>query len=279
MESITVNPDPMRNLKKAGLWVISTILIFFAMLYFLQEKLIFLPSKLDEDYQYTFHEPFEEFYLLRPDGARLNALHFKREAPQGVILYFHGNAGDLSRWGEVVQGLVRRNYEVVVMDYRTYGKSTGKLSEKALLDDAQAFYDHLLNSYSRDQIILYGRSLGTAMASYVASHNRIPYLILETPFYSLLDVARSRFPFLPLEPLFKYPFRSYEFLKEADGRILMIHGDQDEVVPLESARKLQKSLKGKSLEFVLIPGGQHNNLSSFEAYQRTMDRWLNQGLK
>ena len=265
----------MRNLKKAGLWVISAILIAIAMLYFLQEKLIFLPSKLDENYQYTFRQPFEEFYLTRPDGARLNALHFKREAPRGVILYFHGNAGDLSRWGEVVQELVRRNYDVVVMDYRTYGKSTGKLSEQALLEDAQAFYDYLTQAYPRDEIILYGRSLGTAMASYVASGNQVPLLILETPFYSLLDVASSRFPILPMETLFKYPFRSFEFLREAESKILMIHGDQDEVVPLGSARKLQQSLEGKSLEFVLVPGGQHNNLSSFEVYQTTMDRWLN----
>ena len=269
----------MRNLKKAGLWLIASILILITMLYFLQEKLIFLPTKLDRDHQYVFDKPFEEFFLTRPDGARLNAIHFKRESPQGVILYFHGNAGDLSRWGEVVQGLVRRNYDVVVMDYRTYGKSTGKLSEEALLDDAQAFYDHLLKTYSPDKIIPYGRSLGTAMASYVASNNDVPLLILETPFYSLLDVASSRLPFLPLEALFKYPFRSHEFLQEAEGRIVMIHGDQDEVVPIDSARKLQASLEGKSLDFVLIPGGKHNNLSSFEVYQQTMDRLLIQDMR
>jgi fermentation-respiration switch protein FrsA (DUF1100 family) len=269
----------MHKLKKAGLWIFSGILIFCSMLYFLQEKLIFLPSKLDKNYRYAFEEPFEEIYLNRPDGAILNALHFRRKDPQGVILYFHGNAGDLSRWGEVVQELVRRNYDLVVMDYRTYGKSTGKLSEQALLEDAQAFYDYLRRSYTEDRIILYGRSLGTAMASYIASRNQISLLILETPFYSLLDVARSRFPFLPLEPLFKYPFRSFEFLKEADGRMIMIHGDQDEVVPLESARKLQQSLKGKPLEFILVPGGKHNNLSAFDIYQRTIDRLLLHGGK
>ncbi|MBT8291109.1 MAG: lysophospholipase, partial [Muriicola sp.] len=157
------------------------------MLYYLQEKLIFLPTKLDNQYQYSFEEPFEEFFITRPDGAILNALHFKRDNPRGVILYFHGNAGNLDRWGEEVLGLVRRNYDLVVMDYRTYGKSSGKLSETALLEDAQAFYDYVAEINDKKKIILFGRSLGTAMASYLSSRNQASMLILETPFYSLLD--------------------------------------------------------------------------------------------
>ncbi len=260
----------MGNLKKVGIILVSGIVILLAMLYFLQEKLIFLPEKLPSDYSYSFDEPFEEFFLERPDGAVLNALHFRREDPRGVILYFHGNAGNLSRWGEVVQDLVRLNYDLVVMDYRTYGKSKGKLSEKTLLEDAQAFYEYLTKTYPEEDIILYGRSLGTAMASYVASQNKVSLLILETPFYSMLDVAQERFPILPVETLIKYPFRNYEFLRKTTSRIIILHGTRDKVVPISSSLKLMKSLEGKAVDFIEIEGGSHNDLSSFQAYQRAV---------
>ena len=102
-----------------------------------------MPDKLPQDYSYNFPENFEEINLKTNDGAILNALYFKVDKPKGVVLYFHGNAGELSRWGIVVQKFVDLNFDVLVMDYRTYGKSTGKLSQNALYEDAQLFYDYL----------------------------------------------------------------------------------------------------------------------------------------
>ncbi len=244
------------------------------MLYFLQEKLIFLPSKLPADYSFSFEAPFEEFYLTTKDGAKLNALHFKREDPAGVILYFHGNAGDLSRWGEVVQYFVKLNYDVVVMDYRTYGKSTGSLSESALLNDAELFYEYVSERFRNEKIVLYGRSLGSAMASYLVSKHSPSLLVLETPFYSLLDVAQDRFPILPMNSLLKYQFRSYEYLQASNCPILILHGDQDKVVPIHSAKKLFQSLEGKNAEFITILGGEHNNLSTFKSFRKTIDTLL-----
>ncbi len=259
-------PSAMRRFKKALLGLLAGILIFLTMLYFLQEKLIFLPSKLPANYSFSFDEPFEEFFLTTDDGAKLNALHFKRENPYGVILYFHGNAGDLSRWGQVVQTFVKLNYDVVVMDYRSYGKSTGNLSEMALLSDAQLFYQYVLARYKQEDIILYGRSLGSAMASYLVSINTPSLLVLETPFYSLLDVAQDRFPILPVNSFLKYHFKSYQYLQSANCSIVILHGDQDRVVPIQSSEKLYRSLKGKDVEFITIEGGEHNNLSDFESY-------------
>ncbi|NNC61676.1 MAG: alpha/beta hydrolase [Eudoraea sp.] len=264
----------MRKFVKVILGLTAGILIVLSMLYYLQEKLIFLPTKLDNQYQYSFEEPFEEFYITRPDGARLNALHFKRDNPRGVILYFHGNAGNLDRWGEEVLGLVRRNYDLVVMDYRTYGKSSGKLSETALLEDAQAFYDYVAAINDDKRIILYGRSLGTAMASYLSSSNQASMLILETPFYSLLDVAKERFPILPVDLLMKYPFRTHLYLQDANCPIVILQGDKDRVVPISSALKLFRSLEGKQRTFVKIEGGSHNNLKTFDDYQLVLNKLL-----
>jgi len=263
-------PNAMRNVKKVLLGLLAGTLIFLTMLYFLQEKLIFLPSKLPVNYSFSFDEPFEELYLTSDDGAKLNALHFKRKNPYGVILYFHGNAGDLSRWGQVVQFFVKLNYDVVVMDYRTYGKSTGRLSEAALLSDARLFYKYVVGRYKEEEIILYGRSLGSAMASYLTSFNSPSLLVLETPFYSLLDVAQDRFPVLPMNLLLKYQFKSYQYLEKSNCPILILHGNQDRVVPIRSSEKLYHSLKGKDTEYIIIEGGRHNNLSSFQSYREAI---------
>jgi len=244
------------------------------MLYFFQEKLIFLPNKLPANYAYSFGYPFEEITLTTGDGARLNALHFKNSDPLGVILYFHGNAGDLSRWGNVATYFVAMNYDVVIMDYRTYGKSTGNLNKEALLQDAQLFYDYTLERYDRGEIVLYGRSLGTGIASYLAGVNTTDLLILETPYYSLLDVAKERFPLLPVNRFLKYNFESYKYLKGYKNRVIMIHGDQDRVVPFQSGQKLYKSLDPEIAEFIRVDNGEHNNLSDFDAYQEAMKRVL-----
>lgn len=232
----------------------------------MQEKLIFLPSTLPVYYVYEFSEPFEEIFLKTSDGAELNALHFKTENPKGVILYFHGNAGNLSRWGKITSYFTYFNYDVLVMDYRTYGKSTGKINEKKMFEDTQLFYNYLKERYKEEEIIVYGRSLGTSFASFVASRNNPKKLILETPFFNLYDVAKDRFPFLPMKYLLNFKFPSNEFIKDVTCPVVIFQGTDDSVVPYESAEKLSKLIPKKNLTFITVPGGTHNNLINFTEY-------------
>ncbi len=263
-----------RRLKKILIVLVSLYVIVFVALYFLQEKMIFLPESLPQDYSYSFSGNFEEINLKATDGAKLNALHFKVENPKGVILYFHGNAGDLSRWGIVVQNFVEMHYDVLVMDYRTYGKSTGKLSQKTLYSDAQLFYDELLKNYTEDEIVVYGRSLGTTFATYVASKNHPKQLLLEAPFYGLGEVASKRFPIYPVNWFLKFNFPTYQYLKEVSCPIAIFHGTDDIVVNYENSEKLSKiKTKGK-LTFITIPAGTHHNLGDFEIYKRSIDTIL-----
>ncbi|WP_019669821.1 alpha/beta hydrolase [Eudoraea adriatica] len=257
----------MVKLKKAVLFLFSAYLMISAMLYLLQEKLIFLPSKLPADYSYSFTQPFEEIFITAADGAVLNGIHFKREQPEGVIVYFHGNAGDLTRWGDIALFFVEKNYDVIIMDYRTYGKSTGKLSEEALYNDGQLFYEYALEHYTESEITLYGRSLGTGIAARVASENRPFRLILETPFYSLLDLGKSRFPYLPVQWFLKYPFKTHEYISEISCPISFFHGTEDTVVPYNSGLRLFNSVSGHKNSFFTIKGGKHNNLNEFRDYR------------
>ncbi|WP_296384986.1 alpha/beta hydrolase [Winogradskyella sp.] len=236
-------------------------------LHFFQEKLLFLPTTLEQDYQYQFDYPFEELFLKTDDDAVINALHFKVDNPKGAILYFHGNAGDLSRWGNITEYFAAMQYDVLVMDYRTYGKSKGKLSEQGFYKDAQYCYDYLLKQYSENQITLYGRSLGTGIASYVASKNNPKQLILETPYHSILDVAKQRFPIFPVKQLLRYHFPTFKNLPKTLCHITIIHGTDDNLVPYTSGKKLSE-LGLDNLNFITIEGGDHNNLIEFKDYHK-----------
>ena len=240
-------------------------------LYLLQEKIIFRPTALNQTYVFKFAHPFEELFLKADDNAVINALHFKAEKPKGVILYFHGNAGNLSRWGNITEYFVEKNYDLLVMDYRTYGKSTGTLSEHALYSDAQLCYDYLKEHYKEDAISVYGRSLGTGIATYIAANNKPNQLILETPYYSILDVAKYRFPFFAVEPLIHYKIPTYEFIKDVDCNISMIHGTDDYVVPFKSGEKLYHVAPQNLASFTAIENGSHNNLVQFDTYHEKIE--------
>lgn len=262
---------PQNRLKRRLKRVLKILLVLYIMigasLYFLQEKILFLPTTLAQDYQYDFRYPFEELFLKTAEDVTINAIHFKTQNPKGVILYFHGNAGDLSRWGIIGEHFVSLNYDVFIMDYRTYGKSKGKLSEQGFYDDAEFCYNYLLKSYTEEDIVLYGRSLGTGIATFLASKYQPKQLILETPYYSILDVAKHRFPMFPVKTLLKYEFPSNEFITNVECPILMLHGTDDTVIPYSSAEKLKGVAPEKTTSFITIEGGDHNNLISFDLYK------------
>ncbi|WP_223033716.1 alpha/beta hydrolase [Hanstruepera marina] len=269
-------PQKKQNtrLKKILLLVLGLYLVMGFVLCLFQERLIFLPTVLNQDYQYQFHHDFEEVFLNTDNESVINAVHFKVDQPKGVILYFHGNAGDLSRWGNIAQYFTDYNYDVFVIDYRTYGKSTGALNEKALYHDAQFCYNYLKNQYRESDIVLYGRSLGTGIATYVASKNNPKKIILETPYYSLADVAQKRFPIFPVKPLLSYTFPSYSFIASLKCPVLIVHGTEDRIVPISSGKKLYKASNIKNAIFIKVDGANHHNLVDFPEYHQAIKSYL-----
>jgi len=263
-----------KRLKKALIIVLGLYIMIGTSLYFLQEKFLFRPTVLSQDYTYKFSYDYEELFFKTSDDAVINALHFRVENSKGVILYFHGNAGDLSRWGKITEHFVEKDYDVLVMDYRTYGKSTGVLSEKALYNDAQFCYNYLKDNYDEKDITVYGRSLGTGIATYIASKNDSKQLILETPYYNIHDVASYRFPMFPVKYFAHYKLPNNEFIKNVICPISIIHGTDDRVVPFKSGKKLfAVSLKDKTT-FIKVKGGNHNNLIEFSDYHKLLKKIL-----
>ncbi len=248
--------------------VLFGFLLIICGIYFLQEKVIFFPSKLPVDFQYTFSQRFEERNFDVEDNIRINALHFKVENPKGLVFYSHGNAGDLSSWGLIAKDFLSNQYDLLIYDYRGYGKSSGKISERNLYNDAEFIYKELLREYSAENIIVYGRSIGTGVASYVASKHHPKLLILESPYLNLPDLAGRIFPILPRR-LLRYQFRNDLFIQEATCPVVIFHGTEDEIIPFESSIKLQELFKDGD-RLVTIQGGHHNDLSNFEFYHNEL---------
>ncbi|MEQ6168254.1 alpha/beta hydrolase [Ekhidna sp. MALMAid0563] len=238
-------------------------------IYLLQESLIFLPESLPDNYEYSFNKDFEEHSLIMKDGAVINALYFKLQDSRGLIVYFHGNAGNLARWGEVAEPFVDLGYEVLISDYRGYGKSTGSRSEKKLLSDAEEIYNFAKKLEREERIVIFGRSLGSAFASCLSSKNNPNKLILETPFYSLTDVARKLFPIYPAAWLLNYRFENHKYLRQTTAPIFIFHGNEDEIVPYESGQKLYEAVEEQATLFA-IDGGHHNDLAAFDSYWEHM---------
>ncbi len=240
-------------------------------LYFFQDHLIFHPQQLPQDYDFNFEGMYDEVWVDAPDGVRLNGLHFTVTKPKGVVLYYHGNSGSLAQWGQIAQPFVQKGYAVIVMDYRQYGKSGGALSEAALYDDSVLWYAFAKAQYPTTPITSYGRSLGTTFATYVASKREVSKLVLEAPFYSILDEAQSRFSILPVERLLNYRLPTYSFVNEVKAPITIIHGTEDKVVAYEHGKALYDLITATTKRFKTVPGGNHHNLSDFEAYQTAID--------
>ena len=243
-------------------------------LYFFQDNLIFHPQQLPQDYAFDFEHPAEEVWLDAQDGARLHGLSFRAENAKGTILYFHGNAGSLARWGEIVQFFIKKQYNVIVMDYRQFGKSGGALTEQNLYDDSLLWYAFAKAQYPTTPIISYGRSLGTTFATYVAAKENVSQLILETPFYSIENEASSRFSILPVKKLLKYEFPTYRFINDVQSPITVLHGIEDEVVAYEHGKRLFDSIEQQEKILITIPEGGHNNLIEFPAYEEHIDKVL-----
>lgn len=252
-----------------------TFLVFLfitSMIYVFQEKLIFFPEAVSADYQFQFDHDFEEINYNVQKGITINALLFKAKESKGVIFYSHGNAGSLSRWGYVADLFLMNNYDVLIYDYRGYGKSNGSVSEANLYHDAIYIYKQLAKEYGEDKIVVYGRSIGTGIATKVASEFVPKQLILESPYYNLPDLAKKMFPFMPSFML-RYKFRNDQMITLVKCPITIFHGTYDEVIYFGSSLKLEKLIK-KEDKIVPIVGGHHNDLAKFEVFHTELANML-----
>ncbi|KFF11560.1 hydrolase [Chryseobacterium soli] len=260
-------------MKKMILGIIAFLLIAYAFIcvavYFYQEQIIFYPEKLSENYSYDFGGNFEEISIYTKDKKKINSVLFKVENPRGVIFYLHGNAGSIKGWGEVAKLYNHMNYDVFIIDYRGYGKSEGGIeSKEQLFSDVKLAYEEVKKRYSENKIIILGYSLGTGLASKLASQENAKLLILQAPYYSIEDEMNQKFSFLP-KFLLKYNIETYDYLKTVRSPVIIFHGNKDEVINYKASLKLKANFK-KGDRLILLKDQSHNGITDNLDYQNSM---------
>ncbi len=259
-------------------WIKIIVLLYAAIgiaLFYLQEKFIFHPQTLPANHVFNFDIPFKEINIPFNETDTLNMVQFfpTDSVRRGVVLYYHGNKRNIERYAKFVNAFTKNGYEVWMEDYPGFGKSTGERTEKKLYRQALEIEKMAKGKYGKDSIILYGKSLGTGIAAYVASQTNCKRLILETPYYSIPDLYDCYAPIYPTQRMSTYKIPVNEYLQEVNYPITIFHGTSDGVIPYRCAAKLKTVLKPTD-EFITIENGTHHNLAGFEVYKTKLDSLL-----
>lgn len=250
--------------------------VALAALFFFQESMLFHPGLLEPNYKFQLSLPFEE-QRFTAGGVELHSVlvRAKKQPARGLLLFFHGNAGDLGDWSLVGEGLAERTgYDAWVLDYPGFGKSGGKIrSEEQLHEIAKAFYLLGVQETRGSPLVVYGRSLGSAFAVRLAAENKVSGLVLESPFFSMASVAAVHVPWIPVSWLIQYPLRSDEWMPRVTAPVLVLHGARDIIVPVSSGKALAEL--AKQAKFVEVETAGHNDLDDHDEYWAALSVFLN----
>jgi uncharacterized protein len=232
-------------------------------LYLWQEQLLFQPLPLPQSYPFAYGSDVREVSVEVP-GARLNALHLTLPRPRGVVFFLHGNAGNLASWFTNADFYRRANMDLFMLDYRGYGKSTGRIeSEAQLRDDVRAAWRAIAPRYAGLPRVIYGRSLGTALAAGLAAEVQPELTILVSPYRSMQAMAGEHYPWVPGVAL-RYPLRTEDDAARIHGKVWLVHGEQDSLIDVRHSEAIRERVPQARL--LRIPGASHNDLQRFDAY-------------
>ncbi|HUR11482.1 MAG TPA: alpha/beta fold hydrolase [Flavitalea sp.] len=268
----------MVDKRKLFRWIRIVIIIYSLLgivLYYTQELLLFHPKSLPASYRWEFAVPYRDVNIPYSTGSNMNVVQFQtaHANPKGVVLYFHGNRENINHYATAASLFTKNGYEVWMLDYPGFGKSTGPFTEKRLYEWALVFYKLARTRFEPGNIILYGRSMGTAVAAQLSSVRDCRVLILETPYYSFPSIFNSWLPLYPYNKMLHYEFPSWKFLQETIAPVVIFHGTNDRIIPFRNAEKLVRFLK-KSDRFIQVTGASHNDVTSFTTYTKTIDSLL-----
>lgn len=274
---------------KWGRWLKILLLLYCLIgiaLYYGQDWLLFHPQAVDRNVTYDFGRPYKEVNLPYDKETNLNIIEFQATDHQdfrasgdwpkaadtlakGVVLYFHGNKRNIGWYAKYATDFTSKGYEVWMLDYPGFGKSTGVLSEQRLYEYALQFYKLARSRWQPSHIILYGKSLGTGIAAQLASVRDCRRLFLECPYFSMESLARHYFPLYPWGSMLHYHFPTNTRLPDITAPITIFHGSNDGLIPYSNAERLKPLLKTGD-EFITIEGGGHNDLHDFPSFRQAL---------
>lgn len=254
---------PMTAVRSWGRSVIYLIVAVVALygaalvlLYWRQEVLLFAPTRLPADHRFGVEGVVER--TIPVEGAMLSALHFRQPGAKGVVFFLHGNGGSLQEWVTGTEFYRRTGFDLFIIDYRGYGKSTGQITSEAQLHaDVAAAWRFIAPEYAGRKVVLYGRSLGSGLATRLATEVKADLLVLVSPYSSLLATARDHYPWVP-PFVMRYPVRTDQWLPAVKMPVLLVHGDADRLIGIEHAERLKAIRPDATL--ARLPGVSHNDV-------------------
>lgn len=242
-----------------------------AALWFGQERLLFKPVPLPADAALSSEPDVTERFVDVP-GARLSVLELRLPDPKGVVFFLHGNSANLKEW--FIDGSLyrRANVDLVMMDYRGFGKSTGRIESEAQLHaDVEAVWQAIAARYAGKRVIALGRSLGTGLAAVWAARHQPDLTILVSPYTSMQQLAALHYPWVP-SAVVRYPLRSDEAVTRLHKPLLLVHGDQDALIPVAHSRQL--AADAEQARLVVIRGAAHADVHRFDEYRAAIAKAL-----
>ncbi|OYZ00613.1 MAG: hypothetical protein B7Y37_09345 [Sphingobacteriia bacterium 28-36-52] len=246
-----------------------------SLLFIFQDRLLFHPEAVSQNSSYQFNQPYQESVIPLDANTQFHVVHFivPDSIRKGLVLYFHGNRKNIGHYAQFATNFTKNNYEVWMIDYPGFGKSIGELTEENLYEGALQLYMLAKLRFKPAEIIIYGKSIGTGIATQLASIRDCKHLILETPYYSM-ETLLGRYLFMyPLNKLMHFKFPSNEYMQKVTAPVTIFHGTDDGVIAYSNAERFTKHLKQVD-EFVPIPEGNHTNLNNFKIMQDKLNSIL-----
>lgn len=252
-------------------------------LFLRQDSLVYYPDLGGREYEATPAQaglPYEAITLTTADGVSLDAWYVPTEHARGVLLYAHGNGGNISHRIDAIRLFRDMGLSVLIFDYRGYGKSTGKPSEEGTYRDAEAAWQYLVQQRGTAprRIVMFGESLGGAVAAHLAAQHPPGALILASAFTSVPDMAAGLYPYLPVRWLSRYRYDTRRYLQEVRAPVLLLHSPEDEIIPYRHGRALYEAAR-EPRQFLELRGG-HNDLffANEEVFASEVGRFVKQHL-
>lgn len=237
----------------------------------LQRAIIFRGKRLPQNHVFKSEFPLEELnfkFKIEHENFLINAVHIKSKQAKGLVFFLHGTLHHIQYHLPKTHFFIENNYDVAMIDYPMYGKSKGKLTEVNLYEVVQQSYDKIIELFNPPKIILYGRSLGTALATYLATKRMVDKLILISPYYSMPDLFNSKLPLFQFKKL-KFKFENHEHLQNVHCETYIFHGTEDKLIPIHLSQKLIPYLKNEA-HFIPIESANHFNVHEQEEYKNAM---------
>ncbi len=241
-----------------------------------QSRLVYFPDRAIAATPDVMGLSYEVVEFETSDGVKLSGWFVLAEKPRGVVLFCHGNAGNISHRLESIDVFHRLSLSVFIFDYRGYGKSEGRVSEKGTYLDAEAAWRYLLDERQVDpaEVFIFGRSLGGAVGSWLAQEHTPRALIIESTFTSIPDIAAQLYPYLPVRRLARFRYSAIDYVQQVNCPVLIVHSRDDEMISFSHGRMLFEAANDPK-ELLEIRGS-HNEgfITSARLYGDGLDSFI-----